>query len=201
MNNIQVDRDRSKALQFVQDGRYDDALEIFELIVSRSDHPWDYLWRAHLNLLLGNHRDALSDYELVLDRDPSDRSALYHAALIYATSPVEELRNGARALQLARVANQALKSDWRILALVAASFAECGDFANAIKYANDAMVDAPQAIRERLIDRVVGYDNSEPCRLAFEDFRIDGTFSWTKSQLTAFNPIAPPDELQGQDGP
>lgn len=173
MSSTQVDRDRRRALEFVRQERYDDALHLFESIVSTSDHPWDYLWRAHLNLINDNHSGALKDYEKVLEIDPFDRASLYHAALIYATSPIEELRNGARALELSRRAEQESNGEWRILALVAASYAECGDFDNALEFANSALRGAPQEMYDRLVDRIEGYRNNMPCRLSFDDYRID----------------------------
>lgn len=134
---------------------------------------WERLWRAQLHRLLGDPRAALEDYEHVLDRNPTESNALLGAAFIYSTNPDATLRDGPRALKYAQKLQALDAPACHCLALLAASYAECGDFVKATECLQDALTIAPEKLRERLRDRLEGYRNSKPCRISDAEFRSD----------------------------
>src|SRR5205085_652977 len=50
--------------------------------------------RASVHYALGNHAEALADHERALLIHPDDAATLNYTAWFYATSPIENLRNG-----------------------------------------------------------------------------------------------------------
>ena len=103
----------------------------------------------------GRPQDAVARCEEVLRARPDDLSALDAAAWIRATCPDPSVRDGARALQLARRAVQ-LTSERSAAALgtLAAAHAELGDFPEAVRRQEQAIALAPAddaaAMRARL---------------------------------------------------
>lgn len=167
---LHADQVRHQAMCLIKDRRFLDAYQIFETLAPLSDEISDYSWRAICALANGNFAAALADLQTVLSRDPRHRSASYHSALILAAAPEERLRDGRRALEIATdslaVAEQ---DDWRILTVVAAALAECGQFSSAVKLARDALECAPEECRVRISQRLDQYRRHEPFRITQDD--------------------------------
>jgi tetratricopeptide (TPR) repeat protein len=114
-------------------------------------------WRARGDayLSLGKHKEAIEDYNKVLeihqnlqegaiqedqDKVPDDEHVLNNLAWVLATSPVDELRDGKRAIELATKAAEASEyKEAYILSTLASAYAETGDFENATKWIQKAM--------------------------------------------------------------
>jgi protein O-mannosyl-transferase len=88
----------------------------------------------------GQAAEAIQHYEKALEISPQSVSALNNLAWLLATCSNAPLRNGARAIQLARQADQ-LSGDANALVLrtLAAGYAEAGQFGKAIESARAAM--------------------------------------------------------------
>jgi Flp pilus assembly protein TadD len=88
----------------------------------------------------GNGAEAIEHYQKALELAPSSIPTLTNLAWLLATSPDASLRNGLKAIQLAKQADR-LVGGTNIIALrtLAAAYAENGEFANAIKTARSAM--------------------------------------------------------------
>jgi tetratricopeptide (TPR) repeat protein len=106
--------------------------------------------RGDVRLSTGEHELAIEDFEEALSLSdevrllqeeenaesiPEDDGILNNLAWVLATSTEDEARNGKRAVELATRAAEA--TEWKeahILSTLAASYAEAGDFENAIKF-------------------------------------------------------------------
>ena len=120
--------------------KYDKAVELYSTLLA--DHPNEAVilrGRADALLNLGNCAAAIADYEKLMQTSPADPGNLNNLAWVLATAPESSIRNGARALVLAKLACElsAYKTDY-ILSTLAAANAETGNFDEAVKWAKKA---------------------------------------------------------------
>jgi type IV pilus assembly protein PilF len=88
----------------------------------------------------GNPAEAMQHYQKALEIAPNSIPTLTNLAWLLATSQDGSLRNGAKAIDLARQADRLVGgTDTRVLRALAAAYAENGEFANAIRTARSAM--------------------------------------------------------------
>lgn len=125
---------------FLQIGQVDRAIESYEEVLKRNP---DYV-KAHINLgnlLLqkGESAKAIAHYQKSLAVEPDDTAAEINLAWLLATTSDASLRNGPKALELARRVNQASggKNPFALRSL-AAAYAENGEFSNATDTAQAA---------------------------------------------------------------
>jgi tetratricopeptide (TPR) repeat protein len=123
--------------------------------------------RSDAEISIGDHEAAIADLEVAITLKPDDTGVLNNLAWLLATSPVDELRDGARAIELATKACEA--TEWRqahIISTLAAGYAEQGDFEAARKYSRQAIeaggVDAQ--IAEQLRGELESYEANKPVR-------------------------------------
>ncbi len=83
---------------------------------------------------------AISDYNEALRINPQNAGIHNSAAWLLATAPVASVRNGARAVELARKAAELSKSkDADILDTLAATYAEAANFSEAVRWQEKAL--------------------------------------------------------------
>jgi protein O-mannosyl-transferase len=88
----------------------------------------------------GRSAEAIQHYEKALEISPESVSALNNLAWLLATCSKAQLRNGARAVELARQADQLSGgTNALVLRTLAAGYAEAGQFGKAIESARAAM--------------------------------------------------------------
>src|SRR6266566_7511076 len=88
----------------------------------------------------GETVEAIRHYEKSLQIFPQSISALTNLAWLLATSPSESLRNGGKAVEIARQANQLSGgTNTVVLRTLAAAYAETGQFGKAIESARTAV--------------------------------------------------------------
>jgi tetratricopeptide (TPR) repeat protein len=104
---------------------------------------------------LGRHAAARADARRAVELRPNDVMILNQLAWLLATCPDDGARNGSEAVTVATRAAEL--SQWRdaaVLDTLAAAYAECGEFGEAVRWAEAALVRAPaeevEAIAERL---------------------------------------------------
>ncbi len=88
----------------------------------------------------GNPVEAIQHYQKALELAPRSIPTLTNLAWLLATSPDASLRNGPKAIELAKQADRLVGgTNTLVLRTLAAAYAENGEFANAIRTARSAM--------------------------------------------------------------
>jgi Flp pilus assembly protein TadD len=88
----------------------------------------------------GNPAEAIQHYQKALELAPSSIPTLTNLAWLLATSQDASLRNGPRAVELAKQADRLVGgTNTLVLRTLAAAYAENGEFPNAIRTAHSAM--------------------------------------------------------------
>lgn len=96
--------------------------------------------RADAYLNIGEHRNAVADFEEAIKIDPLDSGALNNFAWVLATSPDDDVRDGKRAIELATKACEVVDYQQpHILSTLAAGYAETGDFEKAREWSQKAV--------------------------------------------------------------
>jgi tetratricopeptide (TPR) repeat protein len=149
-------------------GKVDEAIAQYQMALKiRPDYE-----SAHFNFAKdlaqkGRLQESITHFQAALQIDPADTEAMYLLAWLLATSPQPSLRNGEKAVQLARQANeQAGGKNPVILRILAAAFAETGRFDDAVQSAEKAIELARAAGRQdlarRLTDELQRYKTGIP---------------------------------------
>ena len=125
--------------------------------------------RGDLYLTVGKHAEALADFDVALAETPDESRVLNNYAWTLATSPVDELRDGKRAIELATKACELTEYKApHILSTLAASYAEAGDFDKALEWTQKA-IDLDKAEHEGkhaadLKNELASYEAKKPFR-------------------------------------
>jgi protein O-mannosyl-transferase len=129
------------AYVLLQQGRVDEAIS--HLRMALKNRPQFAKARCLYGVCLlrkGNAAEAVTQFTLALDNQPDYTAAKTNLAWLLATCPDERVRNGERALTLAKQAMEfARGTDPAIAAILAAALAETGDFPEAIITAEQAL--------------------------------------------------------------
>ncbi len=117
----------------------------------------------------GNPAEAIQHYQKALELAPRSIPTLTNLAWLLATSPDASLRNGPKAIELAKQADRLVGgTNTLVLRTLAAAYAENGEFANAIRTARSAMqlarMHGEDAVTDgsRSTNRVVSTRNAVP---------------------------------------
>lgn len=94
----------------------------------------------------GEYERAVQDYQEAMRVEPEYASPFSNCALLLATCPDAKFRDGLKAFQYASRAYQLNGGrSWTNLENLAAAYAECGDFASAVEWAERAIALAEQS--------------------------------------------------------
>lgn len=161
-------------LFYAADRRQQEAIEIFNRILEQKpDNAFVLRNRGDAWLGLGKLKEAITDYEAALKLDEKDSGVLNNLAWLLATSPDASLRNGQRAIELAKTAARVTEfKQAHILSTLAAAYAEAGDFENAKTWSQKAVDLAEKdsgdkEIREQLKKEQASYEAKQPWRESF----------------------------------
>ena len=154
----------------LQADQADEAIACFKRILARKP---DFAL-AQTNLALAFRRsgltsNAVAQYESFLVAHPNHAGVLTDLAWLLATTPDATIRNGARAVELARQATALTRGrDLGALRSLAAALAEAGDFGEAVATAQRALdlvgVDSDSAVAEGVRAQLQRYQAGAPYR-------------------------------------
>ena len=147
------------------------AVDVFSSVLKREPENVGALRSRGDSLLsMGKAGDAITDYEAALKIDEKDSGVLNNLAWLLSTSPSEQLRNGKRAVDLAKEAARVTEfKQPHILSTLAAAYAETGDFDNATTWSKKAVElagesDESKDIAEQLKSELASYEAKKPWR-------------------------------------
>jgi Flp pilus assembly protein TadD len=123
--------------------------------------------RSDAEISIGDHKAARVDLEKALELEPDDSGVLNNLAWLLATSPDEAIRDGKRAIDLAKKACEG--TTWKqphIISTLAAGYAETGDFAEARKYSKQAVESEGSSpeVKTQLQGELASYESEKPWR-------------------------------------
>lgn len=124
--------------------KFNKALDVYEeILTSEPDNVSAIIARGDTVLGMGNHEQAIADYETAMDLELDNQQKEHvwnNLAWVLATSPNDKLRDGKRAIELARKACELTEyKEAYILSTLASGYAETGDFETAIKWSTKAV--------------------------------------------------------------
>jgi tetratricopeptide (TPR) repeat protein len=124
-----------------------------------------WLARGKFYSQIGKDDLALLDFQEAARLAPESPDAHEAIAWIRASSPNEEIRDGAGAIAAAtRASELAPQKGCRLLGVLAAAYAESGVFEAAVKAQQEAIEAAPAAIRPKLRARLALYEQGQAFR-------------------------------------
>jgi tetratricopeptide (TPR) repeat protein len=153
-------------------GRIADAVGHFErALILKPDYAAAHHYYAAVLVRQGKNVEAVRHWREAVRLEPKEIKYLSNLALVLATSPDEAARNGAEAVELAKraVDLSATKPEANAVAILAAAYAELGDYTQAVTTARHAREMAIQqhqdALAEQLRDRIKLYESGKPLRM------------------------------------
>ncbi|MBT8088943.1 MAG: tetratricopeptide repeat protein [Gammaproteobacteria bacterium] len=125
----------------------------------------------------GEHAEAIASLRRGLEIAPNSSRLVAALAWELATSPDDELRNGAEAMQLAQRVYRAYPKQPQMIDIMAAALAETGDFENAVK----------------LMQRIAAGDNAGPLAMRLKAYRQEKP--WRQLRTAAVKvPVEAPEQ-------
>ncbi|AMV33070.1 Photosystem I assembly protein Ycf3 [Pirellula sp. SH-Sr6A] len=162
-------------LVFWQSNRHSQALRILDQVIQANDANWQaHRLQGEILLSQGEHADAVIAYEKALNLMPEAVSSEIRSSLLnnlswlLATSPLDDVRDGNRSLELGLQACELTKySQAHILSTLAAAYAEQGNFEKAIEFSEKAVElgrkDGNEQL-EQLEEELKSYRDKKPWR-------------------------------------
>ena len=151
---------------YLSQKKYDKAAEACSgVLAEHPNQPLALRGRADALLNLGKHKLAIADYEVLMKQRPDDPGTLNNLAWVLATSPIDELRDGKRAVELAHKACELTQyKAGHNLSTLAGAYAETGDFKAALKWIDKGLEVAEDDVKEPLTKERKSYVAGKPWR-------------------------------------
>jgi tetratricopeptide (TPR) repeat protein len=157
---------RGRSLSYARLHRFDEALaDLDEALRLEPDNASAYLERGRAHQDNGGYAAAVADYEKALALQPDDASIHNQYAWMLAACPRAEYRNGPRSVELATRA--CALTDWKeanLLDTLAAAYAECGRFDEAVAWATKALAMADVKLQEAIRGHLAAFQSGQPAR-------------------------------------
>jgi tetratricopeptide (TPR) repeat protein/peroxiredoxin len=157
------------AVALTASGEFATAVPHYEKVLSAEpDNAGAHSQLARSLVELGRIEAASEHLEKAVELNPQDFAATLTLAWLQATSPIDAVRDGASAGKLAQRLHSATGGgNPMLLDVLAAAFAEQGDFESAKATIRDALArlgDANPAVRQTLSARLKQYEANQPHR-------------------------------------
>jgi tetratricopeptide (TPR) repeat protein len=124
-----------------------------------------YTLRANALSRLGRKGEALTDFQTAIKLSKTDPVCRAGAAWLYATSQESQIRNGTNAVALAtEAAKLSVWKDDTVLDVLAAAYAEAGDFKSARKWEEKAILLGSSQDIPFYQRRLLNYQSGQPWR-------------------------------------
>ena len=95
---------------------------------------------SQISISLGRHHDAIKVLTKVTEIDPNDYTSINNLSWLLSTSPIDSVRNGRRALELAEKASELSRyKEAFVLSTLAAAHAELGNFDKAREWSQKSI--------------------------------------------------------------
>jgi tetratricopeptide (TPR) repeat protein len=142
------------------------AIEVFTTVIAKSPkNASAYAGRADAYLQAGEHAKATADYAESLKHEADNTHVLNNLSWVLSTSPDDKVRDGRRAIELAKKACELTEyKEAYILSTLAAGYAETGDFEMAIKWSKKAVELGEGSIKDNLKKELESYLAKKPWR-------------------------------------
>jgi tetratricopeptide (TPR) repeat protein len=144
------------------------AIEVFEDVLKKNPGNWNaHYGRGDALLSIGKHVEAVADYEAALKAQPEHSGVLNNLAWVLATSPMDNVRNAKRSIELGTKACEVTKYQRpHILSTLAAGYAEAGDWENAVKWSQKSLdvAEDDDENRPQLEKELQSYKEKKPWR-------------------------------------
>lgn len=145
--------------------QYDEAIADYDDAVRFGFNNSELCWcRAECWYAKRDFKKSIADYEEAVRFDPKDHASLNNLATIFATASVDKLRDGKRAVELARRALDLDQKNPRYMPTLAAAFAEIGDFTEAVRWQERAMENPVYKSDPQAQIRLEAFRRMEPLR-------------------------------------
>ena len=161
-----IDFQMQLAAFYTADDRPRKAIEVLSKILEEDSESWRAVRaRGDARLSVGQHAEAIEDYNVALKIQPEDGGLLNNLAWVLATSPDDKVRDGQRALELATKACELTEyKEAHILSTLASTYAELGDFETAIKWSEKSVELGEGDMKEQLRKELESYLEKKPWR-------------------------------------
>lgn len=155
------------------------AIETFDQVLKKDPNNLMAIRsRSDAMLSVGDHKGAIEGYEKAMAIKDDDDGILNNYAWVLATSPKDDLRDGEKAIELAKKACEVTEySRPHILSTLAAAYAETGDFENARKWSQKALdiADGDPEMVDHLEKELESFKAEKPWREIQEDPEAEST--------------------------
>jgi tetratricopeptide (TPR) repeat protein len=142
------------------------AIEAFTALLAQQPNNAAALRnRGDLYLGIGKHAEAVADFNEAVKLEPKEPGLLNNLAWVLATSPVDSLRDGKRAVELATKACE--ETEYKkayILSTLAAAYAETGDMKKAVEWSEKSLAVGSDEHKESLQKELASYRAGKPWR-------------------------------------
>lgn len=152
---------------------YDVAFLNFLGLAEITDLGRDWYRVGYSALALGGFSKALESFEKAKAKEPNSCNPYVDAmiVLLYSASPIQEDRNGNRAISIAKSLLHKPCDQWKTDTLLAAAHAEIGDFDAAKLLLKEALHRCPENRKPVIFARIAQYENRQPFRITTEFIR------------------------------
>ena len=159
---------KTRAMLHFRKREYSKARLDYDIAVKMVPHDAESLkMRGTCYSLLGDYSKATRDYREAIKHKPDHHSAYSSLAWLLATCPEEKFRNGSEAIELANKAmklGEAMTEESAQFSVLAAAYAEAGDWEKAVENQRKAVEGAMSEDEEEYSEQLELYEAKKPYR-------------------------------------